>query len=99
MKSLIELIDLMCEELESATDYAELFLQFSIDGNKEKADALKNMAIESKNHSKFLHELVEEKITQYQKYCIIPIETQKMWCREKEKYSDKTDWLNQMLSM
>lgn len=99
MKEIYNLIDLAMEELEFAQDYAEIYLKNLVDDNQENIETFKQMSKENLAHSKFLIDQAEQQKNVYGELISIPIETQEILFKEKQKYLKKSTWITKLLSM
>lgn len=99
MKKIQNLVDQMCEEIESAKDYAECYLDFKAKGNSAWASKYKGMAEDELKHAMIIHDRAIEEITTLQKVYTPPVEMEEKWNEAHKKYVEKAAWVKQMLAL
>ena len=99
MTHIKKLAEQMEDELESAKEYAEKYVECKAKGNMQNAAKYKAMAEDEIRHAMFFHELVAKEIEQVQKVYTAPVEMQDKWEHEHKEYVERTAWIKQMLAM
>lgn len=97
MKIVVDLIDNMNSEIDLAKIYAQNYLVYNADGNKEWANNFKSMARESVNHADRIHELTVVTIEKLNKSYTPPEEMIRMWKKQHERYIDIVNWITDMI--
>ena len=99
MKKIQKLVDQMCEELESAQEYAECFLDFKARGNSTWASKYKGMAEDELKHAMIIHERAVDEIGVLSKVYTPPVEMEKKWEESHKTWTEKTAWIKTMLAL
>lgn len=99
MKMITDLIDRIDEEIESAKDYAEMYLDKKARGVSEWAQRFKEMSNNEIQHATWIHDMTVEEIELLRTVYTPTTEMQKMWDECHKKYVEKVSWIKQMLSM
>lgn len=97
MKVVADLIDNMNNEIDLAKVYAQNYLMYNADGDKEWADNFRTMARESVNHADRIHELAVITINKLSKYYTPPEEMTRVWKKQHERYIDTVNWITDMI--
>lgn len=99
MKIIKDLVEHIDEELESAKDYAEKYVECKAKGNINNANKYKEMANDELKHASYIHEIAVAEISQVEKIYTAPVEMQEKWGKSHKEYVEKSAWIRQMLSM
>lgn len=99
MQRIKKLTDDMLDELCSAKDYAECYLDKKAHNDGTWANRFKEMANDELKHAMYLHELAVGEIDQLRAVYTPPEEMQEEWDKDHKKYIEKTAWIKMMLNM
>jgi ferritin len=94
-----KLADEMLDEICSAKEYAEMYVEYKSKGDSAWANRFKEMATDELKHSGYLHELAVSEIDTLSKVFEPPQAMLDKWEKDHSKYVEKTAWVRQMLSM
>lgn len=93
------LIDQIDEELCSAKEYAETYLEFKVKGDNVWASKYKDMALDELEHANYIHERTVKEIEALRKVYTPPTEMLEKWDKSHANYVEKAAWIKQMLAM
>lgn len=99
MKVIKNYVDHIKEELCSAKDYAEKYVEHKAAGNTEWANRFKEMSNDELKHAMYVHDLATEKIEEISKVFVPTADMQEIWDKAHIEYVEKYAWIKQMLSM
>ena len=99
MKRIQELVDQIDEELESAKDYAEEYIDRKAKNDTNLASRFKQMATEELGHADTVHEIAVKEIDQLSRVYTPPVEMENTWKMAHKEYIEKAAWIKQMLTM
>ena len=99
MKSIKKYVDHLNEEIESAEEYAEKYVECKAKGNMQSANRYHEMASDELKHAMYIHEWAVAEISQIEKIYTAPVEMIEKWEKAHKEYVEKTAWIRQMLSM
>lgn len=99
MKRIKKLVDDIKDELCSAKEYSETYLDFKAKGNSAWANKYKEMALQELNHAMNIHDYAVQEITELRKVYTPPTKMEKKWDEEHAEYIEKTSWIKMMLNM
>lgn len=94
-----KIIDHIDDEIESAKDYAEKYVECKAKGNSAHAARYKSMAEDELRHASFFHELAVKEIDEISKIYSAPAEMLKEWEKNHAEYVESAAWIKQMLLM
>ena len=87
------------EEIESAKDYAEKYVEYKAKGDMTRANRYKEMANDELKHANYIHEWAVKEIEEISKVYTPPVEMQEAWDKAHKEYVEKIAWIKQMLSL
>lgn len=96
IKNLIEQLD---EEIESAKDYAEKYVELKAKNNMPRANKYKEMANDELKHCNYIHEMTVQEIEELKKVYTAPADMQEKWEKSHKEYVEKVAWIKQMLTL
>lgn len=99
MTRIKNLADEIKDELCSAKEYAEEYLTFKAEENKEWANRYEEMAHDELKHAGYLHDRVVDEIEELRKVYAPPQEMLDKWDKDHKHYIEKAAWIKQMLAM
>lgn len=103
MRKLLEYIDQIDEEIESAKDYAETYLEYKVnksdDKNEEFSAKYKSMSEDEIKHAVFLHDVATLRISRVSEVYTLPVDVLDIWEKSHHRFTEKIAWIKQMLSM
>ena len=99
MKSIKKYVEHLNEEIESAEEYAEKYVECKAKGNMPNAHRYKEMAEDELKHAMYIHEFAVKEIEEISKIYTPPVNMLEKWEHEHKKYVEKVAWIKQMLAM
>lgn len=96
IKKFVEAID---EELESAKEYAEKYVEHKSENDMQTAQKYHEMANDELKHANIVHGFAVAKINEISKVYTAPVEMQEVWEKAHKGYVENVAWIKQMLSM
>ena len=99
MTKIKKYVDCINDEICSAKDYAEKYIEFKAKGDSTWASKFYKMAQEELEHAEIIHELAVKEINELSKVFTPPQDMQDQWNKSHAYYVEKVAWIKQMLSM
>ena len=99
MKKIKEYVEHIEDEICSAKDYAEKYVEYKAKGDATWANRFHTMASEELEHAEYIHELALKDIEELSKVFTPPQDMQEKWDKAHAYYVEKVAWIKQMLSM
>ena len=99
MTKIKKIADEMLEELCSAKEYAENYIEFKAKDEMQWANRFKEMANDEIKHAGYLHDFAVSEIETLRTVYTPPQEMLDKWDKDHKKYIEKAAWIKQMLSM
>ena len=99
MRAIKKYVDMMKDEIESAKEYAEQYVEHKAKNNMQTATRYKEMANDELKHANYEHEWAVKEIDEISKVYTAPIEMQEVWEKAHKKYVEEVAWIKQMLAM
>lgn len=99
MKKIKEYVDHIDEELESAQDYAEKYVEFKAKGSIQTANQYKEMANDEIKHAMYIHEWAVKEIEEISKVYTPPVEMMEKWKHAHKTYVEKVAMVKQILAL
>ena len=99
MRKIKEYVDMIDEELESAKVYAEMSIDYKVQGESEWANKFKEAANDELKHANYMHELAVGVIAKYRERMTPPQNMLEKWDKAHAEYIEKAAWIKTMLSM
>ena len=99
MRSIKRYVHLIEDELESAKDYGESYLEEKAKGNMPLANRFREMSNDELKHANYLHEAAVVEIEALKKVYKPPIEMEKKWEEAHAQYAERASIIKQMLTM
>lgn len=99
MKIIKDLVDHIDDELSGAKQYAEMYVDYKVNGESTWAARFKEMATDELKHATYIHELATNKIQKLNQLVQPPVEMQEAWDKSHRLYVEKEAWIKQMLNM
>lgn len=99
MKKIKKLVDMIDEELCSAKEYAEKYIEFKSKNDISWANKFKEMSNDELIHAMNIHDLATKEIEELNKVFIAPVEMEEEWEHSHKEYIEKAAWIKQMLMM
>lgn len=99
MTHIKKLADEMLEELCSAKEYAEKYIEYKAKSENQWANRFGEMAKDELKHADYLHELAVKEINTISAVYKPPSEMMEKWEKDHVKYVEKAAWIKQMLAM
>lgn len=99
MRSIKKYVEHIDEEIESAEEYAEKYVECKAKGNMQAANRYREMAEDELKHAMYIHEWATKEIEEISKVYAPPVDMLEKWEHEHKKYVEKVAWVKQMLAM
>lgn len=99
MRSIKKFVDAIDEELESAKEYAEKYVEHKAKNDMQTATRYKEMANDELKHANYIHEWAVKEIQDLSKVYTAPVEMQEVWEKSHKVYVETVAWIKQMLNM
>lgn len=99
MRHIQKLVEHIEDELESAKDYAESYIEHKAKGDSSTASRFKTMAEDELSHAMFFHEMAVKEIDTVSKLYAPPAEMLEKWEHEHREYVDRVSRIKQILSL
>lgn len=99
MRSIKKYVDHIEEEIESAKEYAEKYVELKAKGENSAASKYREMAEDELKHANYIHEFAVKEIEQLSKVYTPPVEMLEKWEHDHKKYVEAVGWIKQMLMM
>ena len=98
MKRIGKLVKMIDNELHSAEEYAEKYIEMKADGNSFSSK-YKDLANDRLKDANILHEIAVSEITKLNQVFKPRADMQNKWNESHTAYVEKTNWISEMLSM
>lgn len=99
MRAIKKFVDAIDEEIESAKEYAEEYVEYKAKGDMQAANRYKEMANDELKHANYEHEWAVKEIENVSKVYTAPVEMQEAWNKAHKEYVEKVAWIKQMLAL
>ena len=99
MKTIKWYVESIEEELESAKQYAEKYVELKANDDIHSANIYKEMATDELKHASYEHEFAIKEIHKISNVYTAPSDMQEKWEKSHKEYVEKSAWIRQMLSM
>lgn len=99
MRIIEKYVDQIAEELESAQNYAESYIECKVENDMTWANKYKEMANQELTHAMNIHERASTEITKLNAVLTAPISMQETWEKSHKEWVEKTAWIKLMLTM
>lgn len=96
MKMIKKLVNAINEELESAEEYAENYIEDKANGRDSN---FKEMAMDELRHADYIHSIAVEKINNLNGIITPPLEMQQKWDEKHAHYIEKVAEIKRILAM
>lgn len=99
MQIIKKYVEQMLEELESAKEYSEKFVEFKARGDLQRASHYREMASDELKHANFIHEWATAEVERISKIYTPPASMQEKWELDHKKYVEDVALIKQILGM
>lgn len=99
MRSIKKFVEAIDEEIESAKEYAEKYVEHKAKNDMQTANRYKEMANDELKHANYEHEWAVKEIEEISKVYTPPVEMQEAWEKSHKEYVEHVAWIRQMLAM
>ena len=99
MRAIKKYVDMIKDEIESAKEYAEQYVEHKAKNDMQTATRYKEMANDELKHANYEHEWAVKEIDEVSKVYAAPVEMQEAWDKAHKKYVEEVAWIKQMLAM
>lgn len=98
MKIIKKMVDRIDDEIESAQNYAEKYLELKAADDPDSSK-YKDMANDEIRHATFIHDIAVKKIDLLRNVYTPPFNMEKKWEESHKLYVERVAWIKQMLQM
>jgi ferritin len=99
MRIIKEYVDRINDELDSAKEYSEKYVEYKARGDSSKAGHFKEMASDELKHAMFFHELATEEVERISRVYTPSVSMQEKWEHDHKRYVEDVAILKQILNM
>jgi ferritin len=99
MQIIKKYVEQMLDELESAKEYAEKYVEFKSRGQLQRAGHYREMAADELKHANFIHEWATEEVESISKVYTPPASMREKWELDNRKYVEDVAIVKQILGM
>lgn len=99
MRIIKKLVNRIDDELHSAKNYAEKYVEYKSKGDMNCANKYKEMAQDEIKHAMYFHDFVVSKIQDISKTITPPTEMEKKWEYDHKDYIERVAYIKQILTM
>lgn len=99
MKIIKECVDRIEEEICSAKDYAEMYVDWKSRNDTYWSSRFHEASLDELKHAEYIHDLSVKEIERLSKIYTPPAEMLEKWEKSHKKYIEKTTWIKTMLAM
>lgn len=99
MKKIKEYVEQINEELESAKEYAEKYVELKAKNNTAWANKYKEMAQDELKHAMVVHDYAVTEIEELNKVYTPPQDMVDKWEKEHKIYVEQSAWIKTMLQL
>lgn len=99
MRKIKELVERIDDELESAEEYAEKFVEYKADGESSMAEKFREMASQEMSHANMMHELAVKEIEKVSAVFNAPADMREKWDKSHTEYIQRAARIKSMINM
>ena len=99
MKSIKKYVDHLNDEIESAEEYAEKYVECKAKGNMQAANRYREMSEDELKHAMYIHEFAVKEVENVSKVYTPPVEMLEKWEHQHKKYVEDVALIKQILAM
>lgn len=99
MRKIKELVERIDDELNSAEEYAEKFIEYKADGESSMATKFMDMASQEMSHATTMHDLAMKEIEKVSAVFNAPAEMREKWDKSHAEYIQRAARIKSMLNM
>lgn len=99
MRYIKKFVDEIKDELESAKEYAEMYVEHKAKNDMPTASKYKEMANDELKHANYIHEWTVKEINELSNIYTPPTDMMEAYEKAHKEYVEKVAWIKQMLSL
>ena len=99
MRKIKELVERIDDELNSAEEYAEKFIEYKADGESSMAAKFQDMATQEMNHATTMHDIAVKEIEKVSAVFNAPAEMREKWDKSHSEYIQRAARIKSMINM
>lgn len=97
MRKIKEYVDHIKEEVESAKEYAEKYIECKAKGNTQRANRYKEMASDELKHATYIHEWAVLEVEEISRVYKPPVDMMEKWEHEHKKFVEDVALIKKIL--
>ena len=97
MRKIKEYVDHLKEEVESAKEYAEKYIECKAKGNTQRANRYKEMASDELKHATYVHEWAVMEVEEISRVYKPPVDMMEKWEHEHKKFVEDVALIKKIL--
>lgn len=99
MRKIKELVERIDDELNSAEEYAEKFIEYKADGESSMAAKFQDMATQEMAHANTIHDLAVKEIEKVSAVFNAPAEMREKWEKSHAEYIQRSARIKSMINL
>lgn len=99
MRRIKELVERIDDELESAEEYAEKYIEYKADGDNAMASKFEQMAEQEMNHADMMHSVAVKEIEKVSAVYNAPADMREKWDKSHTEYIQRAARIKSMLNL
>lgn len=99
MRKIKELVERINDELNSAEEYAEKYIEYKADGENSMASKFMEMASQEMNHANMMHDLAVKEIEKVSAVFNAPADMREKWDNSHAEYIQRASKIKSMINM
>ena len=99
MRKIKELVERIDDELNSAEEYAEKYIEYKADGDSSMATKFMEMASQEMNHANMMHDLAVKEIEKVSAVFNAPADMREKWDNSHAEYIQRASRIKSMINM
>lgn len=99
MRKIKELVERIDDELNSAEEYAEKFIEYKADGESSMAAKFQDMATQEMTHANTMHDLAVKEIEKVSAVFNAPAEMRERWEKSHAEYIQRSARIKSMINL
>lgn len=97
MRKIKEYVDHLKDEVESAREYSEKYIEWKAKGNTQRANRYKEMASDELKHATYIHEWAVMEVEEISRVYKPPVDMMEKWEHEHKKFVEDVALIKKIL--
>jgi hypothetical protein len=97
VRKIKEYVDHLKDEVESAKEYAEKYIECKAKGNTQRANRYKEMASDELKHATYIHEWAVMEVEEISRVYKPPVDMMEKWEHEHKKFVEEVALIKKIL--